>query len=31
LFIGKDQAVSKENVAKLKTLADAAVKSALDQ
>lgn len=29
--IGKDQAVSKENVAKLKTIADAAVKSALDQ
>ncbi|MFZ0710952.1 MAG: hypothetical protein WAM53_13005 [Terrimicrobiaceae bacterium] len=29
--VGKDQAVSKENVAKLKTIADAATKSALDQ
>jgi hypothetical protein len=29
--IGKDEAVSKENVTKLKTIADAAVKSALDQ
>jgi hypothetical protein len=29
--VGKDQAVSKENVAKLKTIADGAVKSALDQ
>jgi hypothetical protein len=29
--IGRDQAVSKEDVAKLKTIADAAVKSALDQ
>jgi len=29
--VGKDQAVSKENVAKLKAIADAAVKSALDQ
>lgn len=29
--VSKDQAVSKENVAKLKAIADAAVKSALDQ
>ena len=29
--VGKDEAVSKENVTKLKTVADAAVKSALDQ